>query len=476
MSRECEALVVGSGPNGLTAAIRLARAGVRTLVVELDQTIGGGARTSELTLPGFRHDVCSAVHPTAYLSPAFREIGLEDFGLEWIFPAVSAAHPLDGESPVLLYPSARDTAKHLGKDDRNYLRLVQPLMPEAEKLIGQLLDPFALKKDLFNQARFGARGLPPAKWVAKALFKDARARALWAGCAAHSILPFDFWGTSAVALVFLLAGHLAPWPVALGGSSSIAAALERAFREAGGEIRLGQKIERFDQLPKASRYLFDLDPKQLASICGNRLGNRYRKALSRYQYGPGVCKLDFALSQAIPWRDRDCLLASTVHVGGDYEEVAASERAAWDGVYCDKPFVMVCQQSQFDPSRAPSGHHTGYAYCHVPAGSARSMAPEMTRQIERFAPGFSDCVLATNETTASGFEAYNPAYVGGAISGGAAKLTQLFTRPVAKLDPYRTSNPNLFLCSQSTPPGGGVHGMCGWSAARSVLRSLKRQG
>lgn len=475
MKDEYDIVVVGSGPNGLTAAAKLASRGLKTLVVEAHPTAGGGTRTAPATLPGFRHDICSAVHPTGISSPAFRELKLTEFGLEWILPEISATHPIDQQQSVILSQNSKQTLESLDPEDRaSYQRLIESQSKNFTPLFEQLLQPFNLKKNYLAHARFGLRGILPARSLANILFKNERAKALLAGCAAHSILPLDFWGTAATALVFLLSGHTTGWPVAKGGSQSICDSLLAALQHHGGEIICDHPIKSFGDLPPAKRYLFDLAPQQLASICPDQLPQRYLKRLSKYKYGPGVFKIDYALSNPIPWSDPISAKASTVHVGGSFDEIAAGERAAWDGKKSETPFVMVCQQSHFDPSRAPAGNHTGYAYCHVPSGASFSMAEQIEQQIERFAPGFRDCILEKRETTAVGMQEYNPAYVGGAIAGGATTLDQLFTRPIARIDPYGTPNEKIFICSHSTPPGGGVHGMCGYNAAGQVIKSLKR--
>lgn len=469
-----DAVIVGGGPNGLAAAGVLGMDGWKTLVLESAATVGGGCRSAELTLSGFNHDICSAVHPTGFLSPAFRHLKLDLAGLEWIHAPISVAHPLDGEPAALLSPDLEQTLERIDPIDRSsYRKLVGPLLADFDELSGQLLQPFSLKKNLSAHLRFGSRGIQPARSFAQRRFKGERAKALFAGCASHSILPLESWGTSAFGLIFLLSGHLFGWPVAKGGSQAIVDALTKVIRDFGGEIRCGTAIERFEQLPAARRFLFDLSPAQLRSICQNRLPKRYHKRLERFRYGPAVFKVDYALSQAIPWADANCLLASTVHVGGTLAEIARSERAAWDGQLPDKPFVLVCQQSLFDSTRAPSGRHTGYAYCHVPYACEASPLEALESQIERFAPGFRDCILERHVTDPQALQAYNPSYCGGAITGGANTLDQLVARPAPRLNPYSTPNSKIYLCSHSTPPGGGAHGMCGYNAARFVSKSLR---
>lgn len=471
MSQTYDAIVIGSGPNGLAAAIALAQKQLSVLVVEAKDTIGGGTRTAELTLPGFRHDVCSAVHPMGVLSPFFRSLPLEEHGLTWLYPPISAAHPLDDGPAALLQPSLEDTASHLGSDGETWIRLIQPFLKNADLLLRDLLAPLGIPSLPIKMAHFGLLGMRSAVQLAKR-FKGPQARALFAGCAAHSVLPLTCLPSAAVGLVFALTGHLTTWPVAQGGSASIAHALASYFCSLGGTIQTARPIHSLTDLPETRTILFDTSPKQVIDIAATALSSGYVDKLRAYRYGPGSFKVDWALSEPIPWTDPACAQASTVHVGGTIEEIAKAEGEAWDGTVPERPFVMVCQQSHFDGTRAPDGQHTGYAYCHVPNGSTADMTDRIEAQIERFAPGFRDCILARHTTSPAGFEAYNGNYVGGAITGGAADLTQLFTRPVARLNPYTTPNPRLFLCSASTPPGGGVHGMCGYYAAQAVLKKL----
>jgi phytoene dehydrogenase-like protein len=468
-----DAIVIGAGPNGLAAAVYLARGGASVLVLEAADEIGGGTRTGELTLPGFRHDRCSAVHPMAILSPWLRQLPLADHGLTWIRPPASVAHPLDDRPAVLLRRSLDDTASELGDDARAYRRLLAPLLGDPHGLLADALGPLGIPRHPLAMLRFGLRGLRSATGLARR-FTDAPARALLAGCAAHSILPLERAISAAVGVMFLLTGHVEDWPVPAGGSHAITGALASLLAGSGGRIETGVRVRSLSDLPAARVYLFDTSPAQLADIAGPMLPARYVRRLRRYRYGPGVFKLDWALDGPIPWRDPRCLEASTVHVGGTLEEIAAAEAAVWRGEHPDRPFVLVCQQSQFDPTRAPPGKHTGYAYCHVPSGSTIDLTAHIERQIERFAPGFRDRVLARHVITPRDLERDNPNYIGGAITGGVADLVQLFARPVARLDPYTTPHPRLFLCSASTPPGGGVHGMCGYHAARAALRRMNR--
>lgn len=471
MSFDVDAVIVGAGPNGLTAAAALASRGVSVRVLELAPEPGGGVRSAELTLPGFVHDVCSAVHTMGVHSPAFKRLGLERHGLHWVTPPVSVAHPMPDGPAVLLEHTVDATAAALGRDAARYRQLLSPWVNAGPKLFDDILRPLSFPRHPWLMARLGWYGLRSAESFARR-FVEPQTRALFAGCVAHSILPLDYALTAAVGLVFLIAGHAHPWPIARGGSAAIARALLSAAETNGVTLETGIRVESLAQLPKARAYLFDLAPRQLAHIAREALPAGYRSALERYRMGPGVCKVDWALAGAIPWKDPACLRAGTVHLGGHFESIAAAERAAHEGKLSERPFVLVAQQSLFDPQRAPTGKHTGYAYCHVPAGCEHDMTSVIEAELERAAPGFKDLILARHTRTAPQFEAYNPSYVGGAITGGAADLAQFITRPAWRWDPYTTPNPQLFICSHSTPPGGGVHGLCGWGAAGSVLRRV----
>ncbi|HXQ22800.1 MAG TPA: NAD(P)/FAD-dependent oxidoreductase [Candidatus Acidoferrales bacterium] len=469
-----DAVVVGSGPNGLAAAVALARSGASVRVLEARDEIGGGTRSTELTLPGFLHDVCSGCHPMGALSPFFRELPLEEHGLRWIHPPASVAHPLDGQPAVLLRRSLKDTARELNEDGDAYSKLFAPLLRQPHALLADLLGPLRVPKHPLQMARFGLPGLLPATVALRARFRGLRARAVLAGCAAHSILPLERPLTAAVGMIFALTAHIEDWPVAAGGSQAITGALASYLRQLGGRVETGVRVRSLADIPPARVVLFDTSPAQIADVCEPLLPAGYVRRLRRYRYGPGVFKLDWALDGPIPWSDPRCLDASTVHLGGRLEEIAAAEAAVWRGEHPERPFVLVVQQSQFDPSRAPAGKHTGYAYCHVPARSNVDCTAAIEQQIERFAPGFRERILARHVTRPADLERENPNYIGGAITGGVADLFQFFTRPVARLDPYSTPHPRLFICSASTPPGGGVHGMCGYFAAQSARRTLDR--
>jgi phytoene dehydrogenase-like protein len=474
LSESYDAIVIGSGPNGFSAAIELARSGASVCILEASDTVGGGVRSAELTLPGFVHDFCSAVHPLGILSPYFRELPLYDHGLEWMMLPASVAHPLDDEPAVMLYKDLDATGECLAQDARTWKSIFEPLLPKSQELLADILGPLGIPKHPFLMARFGLPGLQSAKGFAHRKFTGDRAQALFAGCAAHSILPMEKPLTAAVGTLFALSGHMEDWPVAKGGSGEISKALASYFESLGGTIVCSTMVKSVNDLPPARVYLFDTDPVQMANIAESVLPAGYANRLRKYRYGPGVFKLDWALNGPIPWTDPNCLEASTVHVGGALDEIATSERACWNEEHSEKPFLILCQQSQFDSTRAPDGKHTGYAYCHVPHGSTVDQTEAIENQIERFAPGFKDIILARHKTTTEDFQAYNPNYVGGVIAGGVADATQIFTRPVARINPYTTPNPRIFICSASTPPGGGVHGMCGYHAAKAALKKLAR--
>lgn len=468
-----DAVVVGSGPNGLAAAIELARSGLSVTLLEGEDRIGGGVRSAELTLPGFVHDICSAIYPLGIGSPFFSSLPLGEHGLEWIHPPAPLAHPLDDGSAVVLERSLLETGVHLGEDSGAYPELMGPLVEDWPKLAEEVLGPPHIPRHPLLLAGFARHAVRSAQALAGSRFSGQRARALLAGLAAHSILPLDRPPSAAVALVLGVLGHMVGWPIAFGGAARLSGALAEYFVSLGGRIETSAPVHSLDQLSQAGAILLDVTPRQLLQIAGDRLGSHYRKRIQRYRYGPGVFKIDWALAGPIPWRTADCARAGTVHIGGTLEEIAISEKEVWRGRHPERPFVLLAQQSLFDSSRAPSGNHTGWAYCHVPAGSMADMTQAIERQVERFAPGFRDLILARSTRTAAEYQRYNPNFIGGDINGGVQDLAQIFGRPVLRPDPYATGLDGVYLCSSSTPPGGGVHGMCGYHAARSALRHLK---
>ncbi len=473
---EYDAVVVGSGPNGLSAAVTIARAGRSVLVIEGASDVGGGCRTEELTLPGVRHDVCSAVHPLGVASPFLRTLPLAEHGLEWVFPPAACAHPLDDGSAPLLEHSVHETAGRLGSDGAAYRRLMDGLVRDWPHIEHDVLGPLrSLPAKPIRLARFGLRALRSARSLVDGHFEGEAARALFAGLAAHSVLPLDRVPTAAITLVLGALGHRVGWPFPRGGSQRITDALASYLRELGGRIETGRWVRSLDELPKATTVLLDLTPRQVLALAGERLPSAYRKRLSRFRYGPGVFKLDLTLDGPIPWRARDCAKTATVHVGGGWKEIAAAEAAVWRGEHPARPFVLLAQPSLFDESRAPTGKHVVWTYCHVPAGSDVDMTEAIERQVERFAPGFGDLIAARSGRATARLEAMNPNLVGGDISGGVNDLGQIWGRPTARWSPYTTPIHGLYLCSASTPPGGGVHGMCGHHAANAALRRELRQ-
>jgi phytoene dehydrogenase-like protein len=473
MPIEFDAIIVGSGPNGLAAAITLARAGCSVLVCEVNSTIGGGARSAEVTLPGFVHDLCSAVHPLAAGSPFFNTLPLERFGLEWIQPEIPLAHPLDDGSAACLYRDIDFTAKQLRGDSRAYRCLIKPLARNWQKLAPEFLQPMLhLPRHPLALARFGVPALFPATMLCKALFKREPARALFAGIAAHSFLPLEALASSAFGLVLGLAGHAVGWPIPRGGSQQISNALADYLRERGGKIEVNRRVDNLGEVAKARAVLLDMSAWEFLRIAGRQLPRGYRRRLESFRHGPGVFKVDYALSDPVPWKAEACRRAGTIHLGGAMDEIAGAERAVSRGKIPERPFVLVAQQSLFDSTRAPRGQHTLWAYCHVPFNCNVDMSHQIESQIERFAPGFRDCIIADHKLSAADLAKSNPNLTGGDINGGAANLMQLIARPTLSPTPYRTPLRGVYLCSASTPPGGGVHGMCGYHAARLALREI----
>ena len=467
-----EAFVIGSGPNGLTAAIVLAKAGIQTTLLEAQKVVGGGMRSAELTLPGFLHDVCSAIHPMGLSSPAFLSFPLAEHGLSWIDPPLPVAHPFDDGSAAVLERSLEQTGARLGADGRAYTQAVRPWIDQWPELTREILQPLIhWPSHPLLLAGFGLAALWPAASTARRRFASEAARALFAGIAGHSVLPLEAPGSASFGWVLAVAAHAAGWPVPRGGSQRIANALASYFTSLGGRVETGARVQTIDQFDSTSLVMCDVTPRQFAVLASRRLPSGFQRQLHRYRYGPGVFKLDWALSAPIPWRARECAQASTIHVGGTLDEIAASERAAWEGRTDERPFLIVTQSSLFDDLRAPARKHTAWAYCHVPNGSAIDMTETMENQIERFAPGFRDCILARHTLSPKAIEERNENLIGGDITGGAQDLRQLLLRPTHML--YRTPLDNVYLCSSSTPPGGGVHGMCGYNAARTALADCK---
>jgi phytoene dehydrogenase-like protein len=466
-----DAVVVGSGPNGLAAAITVARAGRSVLVVEWADTVGGGTRSAELTEPGFVHDVCSAIHSLTAGSPFFAEVPLAEHGLELVHPDAPLAHPLDDGTAVLLERSVDETASGLGADGEAYRRLFAPLVRDADRLVPFLLGPRPIPRHPLAAARFGLPALRSAVGLA-GRFEGERAKALFIGVAAHSIQSLRRSPTASFGLVLSFFAHVFGWPVARGGSQAIADAMASYLRSLGGEIEAGRPVESIDELPGAEATLLDLTPTAVIDVAGHRLPDRYLRGLRRYRYGPGVFKVDWALDGPVPWTAEACGRAGTVHLGGTAAEIVESEEVVWGGDVAERPFVLAAQQSLFDDTRAPAGKHTLWAYCHVPNGSSVDMTERIEAQVERFAPGFRDRIVGRHTMGPGAMEAYNPNYVGGDINGGVQDLRQLWTRPVARWNPYATPVKGLYICSSATPPGGGVHGMCGYHAARSALKTF----
>jgi len=471
MKVDYDAIIVGSGPNGLAAAIRLQQEGLSVLIIEAKATIGGGMRTTELTLPGFKHDVCSAVHPMAVASPFFKTLPLQQHGLEFIYPEFSAAHPFDGGSAAVLAKSLEETANLLKEDAAAYLKLFQPIVNNWSKIDEDLLAPLHFPKHPLLLAQFGLNALQSSLSLARR-FKTKEAQGLWAGMTSHAVLPLSYLSTSAIGLVLTAVGHIYGWPIPKGGSQTLADALAAYFISLGGTIQTNTPVASLSRLPAAKAVLFDVSPLQLLEIAGYKFSGIYKWQLERYKFGMGVFKVDWALDAPVPFSARECLRASTVHIGNTIEEIAAAEQQTAKGKHVEKPFVMFSQPSLFDATRAPVGKHTAWGYCHVPNGSEEDRTEAIEKQIERFAPGFRERIIGRHVMNTKEMQAYNPNYIGGDVNGGSIDITQLFTRPALRASPYRTSHKGLYICSASTPPGGGVHGMSGFHAAEQVLKDI----
>lgn len=468
-----DAVVVGAGPNGLAAAIVLSQSGLSVLMVEANGGAGGGCRSSELTLPGFVHDVCSSVYPLGLGSPFFRKLPLAEHGLSWIHPEAPLAHPFPDGQALFLERSVEKTAQGLGSDGPGYLKLMSSLAPDWDKLCQMLLNPPRLGLHPLGAATFGLKALTSTSVFARRHFKTETARALFAGVSAHSSLSMDSLASTSFGLVLTIAAHALGWPVVRGGAQALSDALLSLFLAQGGEFVAGFEVRSISQLPPSRLVLLDVTPRQLLAMAGDKLPQLYRYQLSRYRYGPAAFKIDWALDMPVPWLNPSIRRAATVHLGATLDEIRESEHCIWRGSVSERPYVIIVQSSLADPSRAPSGKHTLWGYCHVPNGWREDATDLIESQIERFAPGFKEIVLARHVTSPAAFENYNLNYIGGDINGGALNLSQLFLRPVARVIPYATPVPGLYLCSSSTPPGGGVHGMCGYYAAHCALRNWR---
>jgi phytoene dehydrogenase-like protein len=477
MNAKRPVIVVGAGPNGLSAAVALANQGLQVMVHEANPYIGGGACTRELTLPGFRHDVCSSVHPMGITSPFFQTLPLMDHGLHWIHPPILMAHPYDDGTASVLLGSTVDTSNSLGAADSHaYRRLMDPFVRHWPDVIAEALaPPLRFPRHPFLMARLGLRGLPSARGLADRIFKSDRARSFFLGIAAHTLLPMENSPSAAFGIMLALAGHAAGWPIPRGGSQSISEALASVLRAQGGGIHVSSPVRSLDGFQDTSAVVLDLTPRQVLKVAGSRLPEYYRKRLQRYRYAPGVFKIDWAFSGPIPWTAAECRRAGTIHLGASSSEISESARAAWYGRDDPNPFIILTQPSLFDRTRSPEGFHTGWAYCHVPNGSTEDKTDVIERKVERFAPGFRELILARSTMNTRQLEAHNENLVGGDINGGVQDVWQFLFRPVPALDPYATPLKDLFICSSSTPPGGAVHGMCGYNASVSVLRHLAKR-
>jgi phytoene dehydrogenase-like protein len=468
---KADAIVVGSGPNGLAAAIRLAQAGLKVVVLEGASTPGGGVRSAEITLPGFIHDTCSSVYPMAFCSPFLRTLPLEEHGLKWVFPPVAAAHPFDDGTAALLHKSVEQTAAGLGRDGNGYEALLGDLVQHSEKLFAATLAPIRKIRSPFLMAGFGLRAMRSVRMIAHAYFKSERARGLFAGIGGHAMLPLEKLTSAASALILATAAHAAGWPFVRGGSQNLTNALISTLKSLGGEVVTEWPVGSLEELAGYRLLLLDVTPRQFLKMAGSRAPESYRRKLQKYRYGMGAFKIDWALSQPVPWKAPECRLAGTVHLGGSLDEISESERRAWRGEVSERPYILFVQPSLFDSTRAPAGRHTAWGYCHVPNGYTGSMVDKIEQQVERYAPGFRDCILARSVMGPPELEQRNPNLIGGDVGAGAVTAGQLFFRPTASL--YGTPLEGIYLCSASTPPAPGVHGMCGYFAAEMALRKVR---
>ena len=465
-----DAIIIGSGSNGIAAAIHLQQKGLQTAIFEQASTPGGATRTQELTLPGFKHDVGSSILPLGLASPFFGNLPLTDQGLEWVYPEIAFAHPFEDGTAYGCYRDIHKTAAQLGVDEKNYLNLFGPLLKDWDKLTPALLGPLGIPKYPLPYMKFGVKAFPSARMLANHYFKNDRTKVFFYGSAAHSILPLTSLASASFGLVLTTSGHRYNWPFPKGGAGNFTKALLHLYDSLGGDLCLKQQVNDIRDLPNAFTYLFDLTPKQILQIKGLNFTSFYRKRMGNYKYGGGVFKMDWALSEPIPFTNEKCRKASTVHIGFTKEELEASERYIYHNQTSTTPYVLLAQHSPFDASRAPEEKHTAWAYIHVPNGSQLDYSEIMENQIERAAPGFKDTILARSKMTTTQLQEFDPNLVGGDINGGKQDITQLFARPIAKISPYSTPDPRVYICSSSTPPGGGVHGMCGFHAAEKALK------
>lgn len=470
MPEEYDAIIIGSGSNGLAAAINLQQKGLKTAIYEQASSPGGATRTQEVTLPGYKHDIGSAILPMGYASPFFRSLPLTDYGLEWIFPEIPYSHPLDDGTAIACYKELQKTAEQLREDEEAYKNLFGPIISKWDRLEKDLLGPLGLPQYPLDFLKFGFKAIPSAKLLVDHYFKNERSKIFFYGSAAHSTLPLTNVASASFGLVLSTMAHRYGWPFPRGGAANFTAALVKYYSSLGGDLFLNHNITHLKELPKAKAYLFDLTPKQLLTINGLDFPDSYRKRMSSFQYGAGVFKMDWALNSPIPFTSEKCRRSGTVHLGFSKEEIENSEKNIHHKNMTDTPYVLVAQHSVFDDSRAPEGKHTAWAYCHVPNGSIRDFSGIIENQIERAAPGFKNTILARATMNTVQLNEFDPNIIGGDINGGRQDITQLFTRPIVSFSPYSTPDPRVYICSSSTPPGGGVHGMCGFHASRAVIK------